>query len=419
MPVYSKIQCSRCGKTYSLDSAPANDACGGRIEFYLDIEDLKERVSRKSLSSQREGLEKYIKFLPLEDIGKIVTLGEGGTPLLRSHRLAETLGLQELYLKNETVNPTGSFKDRPISVGVNRAFADGTHTVASASSGNAASAMAAYAARSGLRAVVLVPEHIPRGKLTHIQALGARVFRVRVTETGTDPTTHLLWKINELDGWTPVPSFGPFNGFQFEGTKTLGYEIVEQLGWKVPDWILFPTGSGGLMAGTMKGLLEFYEMGLIDSLPQPVIVQPEGCAPVVRAYNQSTDKIKPWGEPHTSCGGLADPLPWDGDAALKYLKRAKGQAIAVSDEDTTKWLLRLAKMEGIFAEPSGAAGLAGLEMLVEQGTIDRRDSVVVPITGSGFKDLEFAGRQFPEAPVINPTIEELGLDLTTGDNSSV
>ncbi|MCF2135843.1 MAG: threonine synthase [Candidatus Thorarchaeota archaeon] len=418
MPVYSKIQCSRCGKTYDSHRVPANDACGGRIEFYLDIEALKERVTRKSLDSQKVGLRRYIEFLPLEDATTITTLGEGGTPLLQSNRLAETLGLQSLYLKNETVNPTGSFKDRPISVGVNRAFADGSHTVVSASSGNAASAMAAYAARMGLRAVVLVPEDIPRGKLTHIQALGALVFRVRAIETGIDPTTQLLWKLNELEGWTPVPSFGPFNGFQFEGTKTLGYEIVEQLEWDVPDWILFPTGSGGLMAGTMKGLLELYEIGLIDRLPRPVIVQPKGCAPIVRAYTQSSDKIKPWGEPHTSCGGLADPIPWDGDAALKYLYQANGTAIAVSDEDTTKWLLRLAKTEGIFAEPSGAAGLAGLEILVKQGVIDRQDTVVVPITGSGFKDLEFARSQLPETPVINPTIDDLKLDLTTGGNST-
>lgn len=406
MPAYREIRCSKCGRTYSIDNVPPNDGCGGRIDLTLDTEVLKERVRRTNLEG-KTGIRKYVEFLPFREGANVVTLGEGDTPLLQSNRLAETLGLHGLYLKNETLNPTGSFKDRPISVGVNRALMDGGHTVASASSGNAAASMAAYAARVGMKAVVLVPEDIPSGKLTHLQSLGASVFRVRIAEPGIDPTTILLWKTNELEGWTPVPSFGPFNCFQFEGTKTLGYEIAEQLEWDVPDWILFPTGSGGLMAGTMKGLQEFYELGFIDRLPRPVVVQPEGCAPIVRAFRQSSDEITPWGKPDTKCGGLADPLPWDGDAALHYLHQAGGTAVTVSDEFVAKWVLQLARLEGIFAEPSGAAGLAGLERLVEEGVIDRQDRIVVPITGSGFKDLEFARGLLPDAPVINPVLDEL------------
>jgi threonine synthase len=210
-------------------------------------------------------------------------------------------------------------------------------------------------------------------------------------------------------GWTPVPSFGPFNCFQFEGTKSLGYEIAEQMKWEPPDWILFPTGSGGLMAGTMKGFWEFQEMGLIDRLPKPVVVQPEGCAPIVRAFHEKSDPlhIEPWGSNETIAGGLADPYPWDGDAALKYLKLAHGTAVQVSDRAIEEHLLMLGNLEGVFAEPSGIAALAGIKPLLEAGTMDPSDTVVVPITGSGFKDLGTADGLTPQPAVIGPDIEEL------------
>jgi threonine synthase len=239
--------------------------------------------------------------------------------------------------------------------------------------------------------------------------LGAKVFRVSKVQEGVDPTTTLLQAACAEFGWTPSPSFGPFNCFQFEGTKSLGYEIAEQSEWNPPDWILFPTGSGGLMAGTMKGLWEFKEMGLIDKLPRPVVVQPEGCPPIVRAFNEQHDplNITPWDSNETVAGGLADPFPWDGDAALKYLKLADGKAVAVSDSAIEDALVALGKLEGIFAEPSGVAAIAGLRELLNQGIIDASDHVVVPITGSGFKDLATPDRLTPMVPVIPPDTSKL------------
>ncbi|MFX1484940.1 MAG: pyridoxal-phosphate dependent enzyme, partial [Promethearchaeota archaeon] len=221
-------------------------------------------------------------------------------------------------------------------------------------------------------------------------------------------TTLLLAACKEF-GWTPSPSFGPFNGFQFEGTKSLGFEIAEQTQWNPPDWILFPTGSGGLMAGTMKGLWEFQQMGLIDNLPRPVVVQPEGCAPIVRAFKEEQEplNIVPWDSNETVAGGLADPFPWDGDAALRYLKLTKGEAITVPDATIEEVLVELGKFEGVFAEPSGVAALAGLKQLMDQGTIDRSDRVIVPITGSGFKDLATPDRLTPEVKLIPPETSEL------------
>jgi threonine synthase len=404
-----EYQCAKCGTKYTDNTVPANDGCGGRIDIILNLERIKETVSRESMTQRKGGLWKYFELMPLKSRKSIITLGEGGTALLRSKHLASEMGLKNLYLKIETTNPSGSFKDRPICVGVSRAFEDGTNTVSAASSGNAAAAMSTYAARAGLRAVVFVPETAPAGKLIHLRTLGARVFRVRKIQEGVDPTTTLLRKACTELGWTPTPSFGPFNCFQFEGTKSMGYEIAEQLDWNAPDWILFPTGSGGLMAGTMKGFWEFQQMGLIESIPKPVVVQPEGCAPIVRAFKEKQDplNIRPWDSNDTVAGGLADPFPWDGDAALKYLGLAKGQAIAVSDARIERYLALLGRLEGIFAEPSGVAAFAGLEVLIEQGIIDKTETIVVPVTGSGFKDIETADKLTPKVPVIDPTLDDL------------
>ena len=404
-----EYRCAKCGNEYTDDNVPANDGCGGRIDIHFDLELLKDSVTKKELILRKGGLWKYFDFMPIKKHENIVSLGEGNTPLLKSKRLANEMGLSNLYLKIETGNPSGSFKDRPISVGVTRAYEDGAETVSAASSGNAAAAMSTYAASAGLRAVVFVPEGAPAGKLIHLRTLGAKVFRVKKVDEGVDPTTTLLNAACRDLGWTPTPSFGPFNCFQFEGTKSLGYEIAEQMNWEMPDWILFPTGSGGLMAGTMKGLWEFREMGLIDRLPKPVVVQPEGCAPIVRAFKEGHDplNIVPWDSNETVAGGLADPFPWDGDAALKYLKLANGEVVAVSDPSIEKVLVLLGKYEGVFAEPTGVAALAGLESLIQDGTISKSDTIVVPITGSGFKDLDTPDRLTPGVPVINPEISEL------------
>ncbi len=411
------IKCAKCGKEYDESSVPPNDGCGGRIDFEFDLEKLKETITRESLQKQVPELWKYFELMPLRHRENIVTLGEGGTPLVKSKKFANEWKLKSLLLKIETVNPSGSFKDRPICVGVSRALEDGAETVSAASSGNAAASMSTFAARAGLQAVVFVPEDAPKGKLIHLRTLGAKVFRVRKVREGIDPTTTLLHAACAEFGWTPSPSFGPFNCFQFEGTKTLGYEIAEQTQWDPPDWILFPTGSGGLMAGTMKGFLEFKELGLIDSVPKPVVVQPEGCAPIVRAFKEGQDPldITPWDSNFTIAGGLADPFPWDGDAALKYLRLAKGEAVAVPDDEIESVLVLLGKLEGIFAEPSGVAALAGLKALVEQGTIDRSDRIVVPITGSGFKDLATPDRLTPEAQLIPPETAALKRALENYD----
>ncbi len=415
MSRFSSIKCAKCGKEYDIKNVPPNDGCGGRIDFALNLEEMKEIFTKHEIHQRGPGLWKYFELMPLLSQKNVVTLGEGNTPLITSKRLAGEWNMPNLLLKNEIFNPSGSFKDRPICVGVSKALEDGASTVSAASSGNAAAAMSSYAARAGLQAVVFVPEDAPAGKLIHLRTLGAKVFRVSKEKEGVDPTTTLLHAACTEFGWTPTPSFGPFNCFQFEGTKSLGYEIAEQMNWNPPDWILFPTGSGGLMSGTMKGLWEFQQMGLIDELPRPVVVQPTGCAPIVRAFKEGQDPLEiiPWDSNKTVAGGLADPFPWDGDAALKYLRLAEGDVIAIPDEAIEDALVALGKYEGIFAEPSGVAALAGLKLLIQQGVIDAKDRIVVPITGSGFKDLATPDRLTPKVHIIPPKTADLKKALET------
>ncbi|MHA2296693.1 MAG: threonine synthase [Candidatus Hodarchaeales archaeon] len=416
-PIYydSNIRCPKCSK-FIDERRFIEDycGCGFRLRITFDYETLKEYVTKKKLRERPFNHLRYREFFPVKNHSNLIDLGAGGTPLIHSHRLAERFGIKQLFLKIETGNPSGSFKDRPISIGVSKAVEHDSETLTAASSGNAAASLATFGARAGKRVVVFVPEHSPGGKLAQLMFLGANVIRVSVAKEGEDPTVTLFKEAYKAFNWTPCPSFGPFNPFQFEGTKSLGFEICEQLEGEVPDWILCPTGSGGLLAGTYKGFLEFEKLGFCNNLPRMVAVQPGECAPIVKA---ALKKVSPldfsdWDKtPKTVAGGLADPHPWDAETALEHIYDSKGTGIAVSEEAilrTQKWL---AKDEGIFGEPSGTAGLAGLETLINDGTIDSGDFIVVPITGTGFKDPEVVLESQESSPCISPSLEELKLLL--------
>ncbi len=393
-PYLEKIACS-CGKEYSFQTCPVNDGCGMRINFTFDLEKVREILTWEELGVRKNNpFVKYKELLPLANSNEYYSLGEGNTPIIHARRLGKKLGLPNLFLKNEMINPSGSFKDRPISVGVARAKEMGAKTVTAASSGNAAAALSTYAAHLGLQAVVFVPDNVPKGKLAHLLLLGAKVIRGRKREGEVeDPTTRLLQMAIDNYGWTPCPSFGPFNCFQFEGTKTLGYEIIEysrenNISF---DKVFFPTGSGGLLGGTMKGMDEFKQMGLVNEIPKPFCIQASECPPIVHAFEKSKtpDEVEDWMKKYqTIAGGLADPHPWDGDAAIHWLYEGKGQALAVTEEQIVTAHKLLARQEGLFAEPSGVAGLAGLIVAVERGMIDSSEQILLPITGLGLKDTE-------------------------------
>jgi threonine synthase len=380
----------------------------GRLDIYYDYTTLAEKVTKKTLGGRLSGVWKYRELLPIQDKRSIVTLSEGGTPLIKAVSLAKKIGLRNLFLKDETRNPTGSFKDRSMTVGASKALEFDARVVAIASSGNAAASLAAYSAKAGLKCYAFVLESAPIAKIAQIRLYGAEVVKAKEIEKGVDPTVQMLRMVVERYGWYPCPSFGPFNPYQVEGSKSLSFEITEQLNWNTPDWVVIPVGSACLFTGVWKGFRDYRNLGLIDTIPKLAAVQATGCAPLVRAFRQGKDlfEIEPWEHPDTVAGGLADVYPWDGDAALSALKDTGGSATAVSDQAILEAQQLLASTEGIFAEPSGVTSLAGLIGLVDEGVVDADERVVVLITGSGLKDPQVVVRRIKEVPIIKPSIEE-------------
>ncbi len=404
------LKCCRCGKIYDYDAKPVicENKDLGRLDIYYDYEALKEfytkeYVMKRPLMNQW----KYFDLLPPKNEVNIVSLGEGATPLIKANRLAEVLGIKELYLKDETRNPTASFKDRGMSVAVSVAKEFGFKRAVTASSGNAAAALAAYAAKAGIEVYAFVIEQAGYGKIAQLLFYGAKVFRVKGLGK-EDPTVKLMREAYEKYGFYPSPSFGPYNPYQIEGPKTISYEIIEQMNWKVPDWVFVPVGAASLLTGVWKGFKDYLNLGLIDRLPHLFAVQSTGNPPFVRAFKEKQDpfNIRPWPKPHTIAWGLEDPYPWDGDAGLRALDETKGYAEEVPDEKIVEAMKLLARYEGIFAEPSGAASLAGLMAAIDEGIIDKSDKIVVLVTGHGLKDPDVVKEVMGDAPTISADLGE-------------
>ncbi|ADI31853.1 threonine synthase [Staphylothermus hellenicus] len=404
------LRCSKCGRIYSLEEKPVMciNKDLGRLDIRYDYEAIKNAVKPEDLAKREFHMWRYREFLPVPNGKYIVSLGEGGTPLIKAGRLAEKLGLKKLYLKDETRNPTGSFKDRCMSVSVSMAKYFGFKRAVVASSGNAAAALAAYGARAGIEVYAFVPDFAGYGKIAQLLFYGAKVFRVKWVEA-EDPTVKMMRLLAEKYGFYPSPSFGPFNPYQIEGPKTIAMEIVEQLGWNVPDQVFVPTGAASLLTGVYNGFRDWNNVGWINKYPRMVAVQPEGNHPFVRAWMEKVDpdKIRPWEKPpKTIATGLEDTFPWDGDAGLRALYNTNGYGVVVSDEEILEAMKLLASLEGLFAEPSGAAGLAGLIKALEDGEVDRDETVVVLVTGHGLKDPDIVKKSAGDAPTINPDPQE-------------
>lgn len=388
MAFVERLVCSKCGREYEAQSGilmcEAKDY--GRLDVVYDYEKVADAFSLGE-AADKTLAEKYWPLLPV-DTKYVPAMGEGGTPLLRAERLGEILGMKQLYFKDETRNPTGSFKDRAMCIGVGKALELGYRVTVTASSGNAAASLAAYSARAGLGCVAFVLEAASMEKLAQLAAYGAELVRLKGIEKGVDPTVRAMLRFAEVMRWYPCPSFGPFNPYQVEGLKTIYYELFEQLGYD-PDWVFVPTGSGCLLTGVFKGFRDLEVLGKSTSVPKFACVQPEGNGPLVEAFKSGVafDEVRPWPNPKSVASGLLDPYPWDGDGVLEALRRTGGTAIAVSDDEIMRAVRLLASCEGIFAEPSGAAGLAGLIKVLELGLIERDVTVVVLVTGSGLKDV--------------------------------
>jgi threonine synthase len=389
------LDCAACGARGDADSASRRcEICDGPlVPAYppTSLEDL-----------DLPGMWRYFPRLPLLDKESIVTLGEGSTPRLDAPRLGAVLGLEQLTVKDETRNPTGSFKDRMLAVGISRARELGKTTVAVQSSGNVAAAAAAYAAKAGLSAKVFVPRSVPEEKLAQILMYGAELFRI--DESSPAAVFAMMDEAARRFDWHVVATTALYNPFTLEGSKTIAYELAPD----VPDWLIVPVGGGGNLGSLWRGFRELSALRAIDRLPRLVGVQAEGCAPLVEAMNLGLSwkeaAARRWPEIRTICGAIADDVLFDAHIAIPAVVESGGAAIAVSDEETLRAEKLLASTEGLFVEPSSATAVAALRKLVERGTIDRGSRVCCLATGTGLKDMG-AARTLVSLPSVISALE--------------
>jgi threonine synthase len=378
------LQCSRSTCALTLNYSPAKNLCPGCRSPLLARYDLAvagRTLNLGALAQRVRSMWRYAEVLPT---AAPVSLGEGLTPLLPARRYGARLGLTSLFIKDEGLNPTGSFKARGLSAAVSMAKVLGVTTIALPTAGNAGGAAAAYAAQAGLRCVIAMPADTPAANVIESRAFGAEV--IMVDGLISDCGKLIAAKVAE-EGWYEVATLK--EPYRIEGKKTMGYELWEEFGGTLPDVIVYPTGGGVGLIGMWKAFEELETMGLIGSArPRMIAVQADGCAPIVRAFDAHAETSEFWNDAATVASGLRVPKALGDFIVLADLYASGGEAVAVSDEDLMQACRELAKLEGIFAAPEGGAGLVAVEKLVAQNKIRREEKVVVFNTGSGYKYLE-------------------------------
>jgi threonine synthase len=372
--------------------------CFGPLEVDYDYASIKKDISKKAIGSGPNSIWRYHWLLPASE-DRSVNISTGYTPLLKSDRLAKLLGLKELYLKNDTVNPTWSFKDRVVSVALSAALELGFDTLACASTGNLANSVSAHAAKAGLPSYIFIPADLERGKVLTTGVYGANLIAV---DGNYDDVNRLCSEISAEYPWAFVNiNVRPFYA---EGSKTLAFETAEQLDWQAPDHVVVPAAPGSLLTKIYKGLNELNRVGLIGEIKTKAsAAQAEGCSPITTAYKNKTLNVKPV-KPHTIAKSLAIGNPADGYYALKTIRESKGYAESVTDEEIVSAIKLLAETEGIFAETAGGVTVGVLKKLVEAGKIKKNERVVAYITGAGLKTLEAVKDAIEPPVVIKPTL---------------
>jgi len=378
------LECSRpgCGQTFDF-SRRQNlcSTCNAPLLASYDLTAARRTLTREALKSRTSSMWRYEEVMPP---GAPVTLGEGMTPLLPAPRLGEHLGLGRLYIKDEGQNPTASFKARGLSAAVTMAKALGIDTIALPTAGNAGGAAAAYAAHAGLRCVIAMPADTPGAIVLECRAFGAEVHLIDglISDCGTFIANNAA-----SNGWYEVSTLK--EPYRIEGKKTMGYELWEEFEGKLPDVIVYPTGGGVGLIGMWKAFEELGAMGLTGSArPRMIAAQAEGCAPIVRAFEQHASASVMWQNAATVAAGLRVPKPLGDFLILADVYASRGEAVAVADAELMSACVEMARLEGILGAPEGGAGLAAIRTLVEQGKIARHESIVLFNTGSGYKYLE-------------------------------
>jgi threonine synthase len=396
---YAKaLHCRECGREYPLQPSHVCEFCFGPLEVTYDYDAQRKAVSRRSIESGPLSLWRYRDLLPC-DADRAVDLNAGFTPLLRARNLGEALGLSQLYIKNDCTNPTWSFKDRVVAVASTKALEFGFDTLACASTGNLANSVAAHASRAGIKAYVFVPSNLESGKLVGSAVYGATLVAV---DGAYDDVNRLCSELADKYPWAFVNiNVRPYYA---EGSKTLAYEVAEQLGWRAPDHCIVPMASGSLLTKIGKGLDEMAKLWLVDSVQTKISgAQALGCSPIVTAWQAGTLNIRPV-KPNTIAKSLAIGNPADGYYALKVIGDSGGSAVASDDDEIVDGIKLLAESEGIFAETAGGVVIAGLKRLVESGRVDRDELVVAFITGAGLKTQEAVVDKINKALHIAPTV---------------
>ena len=390
------LACVLCGTIYNpAEITYTCPACGplGVLEVHYDYEQIAPRISRATLTEDHDPtIWRYRALLPFSYSHKIKPpLAIGGTPLYRVERLRTFLGMENLWLKDDTRNPSASLKDRASIIAVLLA---GEKTVACASTGNAASSLAVQAASIGLPCYIFVPHNAPRAKIVQLLMCGATVFSV---QGSYDDAFDMCIEACNAFGWYNRNT--GYNPYLVEGKKTVGLEIAEQMGWQVPDSIIVPTGDGCIISGVYRGFEDLYRLGMIERIPRLIAVQAEGSPAIVRAL-AGDGTVRPY-PAHTVADGISVGLPRNGTMAVRMIRASGGFGVTVSDEEILAAEKALARLTGVFAEPSGAASYAGLLHLLHEGKIDRDERVVLLVTGSGLKSIdavvEAAGSVVPVA----------------------
>ena len=362
-------------------------ACGMPLYVHYDLAEAGRTLTKESVKSRIGSMWRYQEVLPVRDPANIVSLGEGWTPLLKTPQLGAQLDMPNLYIKDEGQNPTASFKARGMTTAVSMAKELGVKKLAVPSAGNAAGAMSAYAARAGIEAFIFMPADTPKACVIECRELGANVTLINglITDCGAE-----VARRKEAEGWFDVSTLK--EPYRIEGKKTLGYELAEQLGWRLPDVILYPTGGGTGLIGMWKAFDEMEQMGWIGSKrPRIISVQATGCAPIVRAFKSGATHAGMFENAHTSASGLRVPKAIGDFIMLDAIRKSNGDAIAIDDADMVAAARVIGKTEGLFVAPEGGACYAALKQLVEAGKVKRDEEVVIFNTGSGLKYLECFG----------------------------
>jgi len=400
-----KLKCVKCGAEYAEDEVQyVCPTCGidGILDVVYDYELIgKELTKEYLLNHEHKSMNRYFPILPVERMDSFEPLQVGYTPLYTVQKLREQLQLDNLYVKDDSRNPTLSFKDRASAVGIAKAKELKRNIITAASTGNAASSISGFAASAGMESIIFVPKTAPEAKVTQLLVFGSTVFLVDGTY---DEAFELCFKAAEKFGWYNRSC--AVNPYLVEGKKTVAFEIIEQLDFRVPDYVVMAVGDGCSISGAYKGFVEFHKLGIIDKTPKMIGIQAAESNPVTRACNKNTYEFE-YRKPETVADSISVGVPRNGIKALNTIKESGGYMIDVSDEEIIDTIKYLASNSGIFGEPAGVTGFAGVRKLKKLGLVNKEDLIVTVVTGSGLKDLKTAQLAAPKAHHVSTDMNEL------------